>query len=60
MTKNEIYTQICKELLEEELLNVADAGSTELLMQDVTNILNKHLEDYILVYKSGVIKEGER
>lgn len=57
MTKNEICTQICRELLEEELLNVADASSIESLMQDVTNIISKHLEDYILVYKTGVVVE---
>lgn len=57
MTKNEICTQICRELLEEELLNVADASNAELLMRDVTNIIGKHLEDYILVYKTGVVEE---
>lgn len=57
MTKNEICTQICRKLLEEELLNVADASNAELLMRDVTNIIGKHLEDYILVYKTGVVEE---
>ena len=57
MTKSEICKQISEELLEEELLNVADASSVELLVQNVTNIISKRLEDYILVYKTGVVEE---
>ena len=56
MTKSEICKRISEELLEEELLNVADASSVESLVQDVTNIISKHLEDYILVYKTGVVE----
>lgn len=55
MTKKEICAQICETLLEEELLNEKDSLNVQSLMQSVTDIIDKHLEDYILVYKTSVI-----
>lgn len=55
MTKKEICTRICEELLEQELLNEKDAFDIKSLMQDVTAIIDKHLEDYVLVCKTNII-----
>ena len=57
MTKKEICTRICEELLEQELLNEKDAFDIKSLMQDVTAIIDKHLEDYVLVCKTNIISE---
>ena len=54
MSKQEVYAKIFKELLEAELLN-------EELLDDlhinVDEVIGKALEDYTLVYTTGIITE---
>ncbi|MDD3138399.1 MAG: hypothetical protein PHX08_05440 [Lachnospiraceae bacterium] len=57
MRKQELYTQIFKELLQEELLNEADAYDIPSLQKDVERIISRHLEDFALVYQTGIISE---
>lgn len=57
MTKKEVYTQIFKALLDEELLNEADALDNTTLQIDVERVISRILEEYTLVYKAGIISE---
>lgn len=57
MKKQELYTQIFKELLQEELLNEADAYDIPSLQKDVERIISRNLEDFTLVYQTGIISE---
>lgn len=55
MNKKEIINKIVIELLSEDLLNVNDSKSEEILIQEVTEIVEKKLQDYSLVLTSGII-----
>lgn len=52
MTKQEIYTKV---LLDEELLNDADAYDITNLQIDVERVVSRVLEDYTLVYTAGIV-----
>lgn len=57
MTKQEVYTKIFKALLENELLNEVDAYDLTNLQIDVERIIGGVLEDYTLVYTTGIVSE---
>lgn len=57
MTKQEVYTKVFKALLDEELLNEADAYDITNLQIDVERVVSRVLEDYTLVYTAGIISE---
>ena len=57
MTKQEVCTKVFKALLDEELLNEADAYDITNLQIDVECVISRVLEDYTLVYTTGIISE---
>lgn len=57
MIKQEVYTKVFKALLEEELLNEADAYDITNLQIDVERVVSRVLEDYTLDYTAGIISE---
>jgi hypothetical protein len=57
MKKQELFTQIFEELLQEELLNEADAYDIPSLQKEVELIISRTLEDFALVYQTGIISE---
>ena len=57
MKKQELFTQIFEELLQEELLNEADAYDIHSLQEEVERIISRNLEDFALVYQTGIISE---
>lgn len=57
MKKQEVYTKVFKALLDEELLNEADAYDITNLQIDVERVVSRVLEDYTLVYTTGIISE---
>lgn len=57
MTKQEVNTKIFKVLLDEELLNEADAYDITNLQIDVVRVISRVLEDYTLVYTTGIVSE---
>ncbi|SHJ72177.1 hypothetical protein [Hespellia stercorisuis] len=57
MTKQEVCTKVFKALLDEELLNEADAYDIANLQIDVERVISRVLEDYTLVYTTGIISE---
>lgn len=57
MKKKELFTQIFEELLQEELLNEADAYDIPSLRKEVERIISRNLEDFALVYQTGIISE---
>lgn len=57
MKKQELFTQIFEELLHEELLNEADAYDIPSLQKEVECIISRNLEDFALVYRTGIISE---
>lgn len=57
MTKQELCRQIFDSMLDEELLNETDACNISSLQREVEELINKHLQDYVLVYKMGVIDD---
>lgn len=57
MTKQEVYTKVFKALLDEELLNEADAYDMTNLQIDVERVVSRVLADYTLVYTAGIINE---
>ena len=54
MSKQEVYAKIFIELLEAELLN--EEGVDD-LQRNVEEVIGKALEDYTLVYTTGIITE---
>ena len=54
MSKQEVYAKIFKALLEAELLN--EEGVDD-LQRNVAEVIGKALEDYTLVYTTGIITE---
>ena len=57
MTKQEVCTKVFMALLDEELLNEADAYDITNLQIDVECVISRVLEDYTLVYTTGIINE---
>ena len=57
MTKQEVCTKVFKALLDEELLNEANAYDITNLQIDVEHVIRRVLEDYTLVYTTGIISE---
>lgn len=57
MTKQEVCTKVFKALLDEELLNEADAYDITNLQIDVECVISRVLEDYTLVCTTGIISE---
>ena len=57
MTKQEVCTKVFKALLDEELLNEADAYDITNLQIDVERVIRRVLKDYTLVYTTGIISE---
>lgn len=57
MRKQEVVTQIFTELLEENLLNEADSYDVTTLKKEVESIINRKLEEYVFVYRAGILEE---
>ena len=57
MTKKELCRQISDDLLQEDLLNEADAFDIVMLQREVEDLLSRHLEEYTLVWKGGIVAE---
>lgn len=57
MTKKEIYQNIFEDMVHEEILNMADAYNLSFLQEEVEQIIGKHLEDYVFVYKTAIIND---
>lgn len=57
MTKKILCRQIAEDLLNEELLNKANFSDSLLLQQEVEQLLCRHLEDFALIYKAGMIDD---
>lgn len=57
MTKKELCRQIVEDMLNEELLNEVDAFDILLLQQEVEELISRHLEDYVLVCKVGIMRD---
>lgn len=57
MRKQEVVTQIFTELLEENLLNEADSYDVTTLKKEVEGIISRKLEDYVFVYRAGILEE---
>ena len=57
MTKKELCRQIFEDMLNEELLNKADAFDILSLQKEVERLIGRHLEDYVLVCKVGIMRD---
>ena len=57
MTKQEVCNQIVEDMLDAGMLNEVDFPNITLLQQEVEQMLKKHLEDYALVYKVGILTD---
>ena len=57
ITKQELCRQIIDDMLAHELLNEADAYSVLYLQQEAEQIISRHLEDYVLVCRAGILKD---
>ena len=57
MTKQEICNQIFEDMLDTRILNEADFPNITFLQKEVEQMLKKHLEDYALVYKVGILTD---
>ena len=57
MTKKELCRQIFEDMLNEELLNKADAFDILSLQKEVEGLIGRHLEDYVLVCKVGIMRD---
>lgn len=57
MTKQEICNQIFEDMLDAGMLNEIDFPNITLLQKEVEQMLMKHLEDYALVYKVGILTD---
>ena len=55
MTKQEVCNQIVEDMLDAGMLNEVDFPNVTLLQKEVEQMLKKHLEDYALVYKVGIL-----
>ena len=57
MTKQEVCNQIVEDMLDAGILNEVDFPNITLLQKEVEQMLKKHLEDYALVYKVGILTD---
>ena len=57
MTKQELCRQIFNDMLDHELLNEADAYDISSLQHEAEQIIIRHLEDYVLVCRAGILKD---
>ena len=57
MTKQEVCNQIVEDMLDAGMLNEIDFPNVTLLQKEVEQMLKKHLEDYALVYKIGILTD---
>ena len=57
MTKQEVCNQIVEDMLDAGMLNEVDFPNVTLLQKEVEQMLKKHLEDYALVYKIGILTD---
>lgn len=57
MTKQELCREIFEEMLDEGILNEADAYDISFLQKEVEKIISSHLEDYALVCKAGILSD---
>ena len=57
MTKQEVCNQIVEDMLDAGILNEVDFPSITFLKKEVEQMLKKHLEDYALVYKIGILTD---
>ena len=57
MTKQEVCNQIFEDMLDAGILNEVDFPNITLLKKEVEQMLKKHLEDYTLVYKVGILAD---
>ena len=57
MTKKELCRQIFEDMLNEELLNKSDAFDILSLQKEVEGFIGRHLEDYVLVCKVGIMRD---
>lgn len=57
MTKKVLCRKIVEDLLNKELLNEADFSDSVSLQQEVEQLLCRHLEDFALIYKAGIIDD---
>ena len=57
MTKQEVCNQIVEDMLDAGMLNEVDFPNVTLLQKQVEQMLKKHLEDYALVYKVGILTD---
>lgn len=57
MTKQEVCNQIFEDMLDAGMLNEVDFPNITLLQKEVEQMLKKHLEDYALVYKVGILTD---
>ena len=57
MTKQEVCNQIVEDMLDAGMLNEIDFPNITLLQREVEQMMKKHLEDYALVYKVGILAD---
>ena len=57
MTKQEVCNQIFEDMLDTGILNEVDFPNITFLQKEVEQMLKKHLEDYALVYKVGILTD---
>ena len=57
MTKQEVCNQIFEDMLDAGILNGVDFPNVTFLQKEVEQMLKKHLEDYALVYKVGILTD---
>ena len=57
MTKQEVCNKIFEDMLDAGMLNEVDFTNITLLQKEVEQMLKKHLEDYALVYKVGILTD---
>jgi len=57
MTKQELCRVIADDMLDKQLLNEADSSDITYLLEEVAGLVGRHLEDYALVYKAGIIND---
>lgn len=50
MDRNELFQRIAEDLLDNEILNEKDYPTTELLLDEVKQIIAHRMEDYIILH----------
>ena len=57
MTKQKVCNKIFEDMLDAGILNEVDFPNIAFLKEEVEQMLKKHLEDYALVYKVGILTD---